>query len=153
MKLHTLNYSCLLNAPSDRVCDFHTDTVNLIRITPPWIDVKIISADLPIQEKSRIVLKIKRFVLPTLWEMEIEKLDTPLTLIDTMVSGPFRYFRHQRHFIPLENGETLMREIISFGIPLGWLGDLLFPLIKRDMDLMFEYRHRATQEYFLDSIS
>ena len=149
MKLHTLNYSCLLNASSDKVCDFHTDTANLIRITPPWIDVKIISADLHIKEKSRIVLKIKRFALSTLWEMEIEKLEAPLILIDSMISGPFRFFRHQRHFIPLENGETLMREIISFALHIGWLGNLLFPLIKRDMDKMFEYRHCATQEYFL----
>lgn len=148
MKHHTLSYSCILNASVQDVCHFHTDTHNLPLITPPWIDVTIESMDEPFIEKSRVTLLIKRFGIPTRWVMEIEVLDCPHTVIDKMVSGPFSFFRHQRHFVPLNEKTTRMDEAITLHLPLGWVGLLLFPLIKRDMDKMFAYRHHATQEYF-----
>lgn len=150
MKLQTLHYSCLLSAPCEEVFSFHTDTRNLPLITPSWMNVIIIAMEDPMVEKSRVLLDIKRFALTTRWEMEIEKLSFPDTIIDSMIQGPFSFFRHQRHFIPLEEGETLMRETLSFILPLGWVGNLFFALIKRDMDRMFAHRHKATQNYFLE---
>lgn len=44
-----------------------------------------------------------------------------------------------------------MRETLSMTLLLGWLGNLLYPSVKKDMDTMFDYRHRATQRYFLDT--
>lgn len=46
MKYHTLDYSCLLNANQESVCQFHTDTHNLPLITPPWVNVKIIGSSM-----------------------------------------------------------------------------------------------------------
>lgn len=152
MKTHTLTYSCLLNTSVDRACAFHTDTHNLPLITPPWISVDVVSIDLPMHEGSRVVLDIKRFGIKTRWEMEIAKLDCPYAITDMMISGPFPFFRHERHFLPLENGETLMRETLSIVLPFGWLGDLFFRFIQRDMDNMFEFRHRATQQYILSQM-
>lgn len=145
MSVHTLHYSCILNAPINRVYAFHTDTRNLPLITPPWITVDIVRLDSPIIEHSRIVLDIKRFGIKTRWEMEIARLDCPHTLTDAMIAGPFRRFRHERRFLPLQNGETLMSETLSFVLPFGWVGNLLFPFVKRDIDAMFAFRHRATK--------
>jgi ligand-binding SRPBCC domain-containing protein len=149
MKIHTLNYSCLLNTSPQKACEFHTDTHNLPLITPPWIHVDILVLPEPLIETSIIHLRIKRFGIPTIWKMMIETLQCPESVVDSMVSGPFKFFRHQRQFIPLENGETLMRETLFIRLPFGWLGNLFFPFIKNDMDKMFEYRHQATQHYFL----
>ncbi len=149
MKVHTLHYSCILNADVQRVFAFHTDTRNLPLITPPWVGVEIVNMTLPLTEKSTVSLDIKRFGITTRWEMEIATPEFATTITDVMIKGPFRYFKHERHFIPLENNETLMRETISITLPFGWLGNLLYPWIKKDMDDMFEYRHRATQRYFL----
>jgi ligand-binding SRPBCC domain-containing protein len=85
-----------------------------------------------------------------MWEREMESLQCPESVVDSMVSGPFPFFRHQRHFVPLENGETLMRETLMVRLPFGWLGNWFFPLLKKDMDTMFAYRHEATQRYFLE---
>ncbi|MBN2870120.1 MAG: SRPBCC family protein [Campylobacterales bacterium] len=149
MKVHALHYSCLLNASADRVCAFHTDTRNLPLITPPWIGVNIVRADIPVKEQSRIVLDIRRFGFKTRWEMEIAELDCPHTVTDVMLSGPFRQFRHERRFLPQPNGETLMEETLSIVLPFGWFGNLVFPFLKKDMDTMFAFRHRATERYFL----
>lgn len=148
MKTHTLTYSCPLNAAVEAVCHFHTDTHNLPLITPPWINVEILSMDEPMIEKSQVKLKIKRFGIATVWHMEIEKLDCPNTVVDTMISGPFQKFRHERIFIHLDETHSQMKETISIVLPMGWLGSLIFPFIKKDMDKMFAYRHEATRRYF-----
>lgn len=105
--------------------------------------------ELPAKEHKKIVLDIKRFGIKTRWEMEISILDFPNMITDTMISGPFHFFQHERHFIPLENGETQMRETLMVSLPLGWFGDMFYNLIKKEMDAMFEFRHMATQRYFL----
>lgn len=148
MKTHALNYSCLLPASQENVCKFHIDTNNLPLITPPWINVTIISMDDPMIEKSTVVLDIHRYGIKTRWEMQIEKLDCPTTITDCMLKGPFPFFRHERRFTAMTADSTLMDETITLALPLGWLGNLIFPLIKQDMDAMFAYRHQATQNYF-----
>ena len=148
MNVHTLTYSCLLTASQESVCQFHTDTHNLPLITPPWIDVTIVQMDIPMVENSHVILDIKRYGLTTQWNMKIEKLSCPDTVIDLMISGPFTFFRHERRFIALSEYETRMDETLSFCLPLRWLGNIIAPLIKKDMDTMFAYRHRATQNYF-----
>lgn len=148
MKVHTLNYSCVLSASQEAVCSFHTDTHNLPLITPPWIEVTIVQMDTPMVENSHVILDIKRYGLTTRWNMKIEKLLCPDTVIDLMISGPFAFFRHERRFIAIHEHETRMDETLSFALPLGWLGNLIAPFIKKEMDRMFSYRHRVTQTYF-----
>lgn len=148
MKTYTLTYHCHIDAPAQAVCDFHTDTHNLPLITPPWINVKIVSMDNPMTEGSQVVLEIRRFYLPTLWNIKIETLQCPKSLTDVMVSGPFKSFRHERKFTSITPDKSTMDETITLELPLGWIGGFLFPLIKKDMDKMFSYRHQATQRYF-----
>lgn len=149
MKIHTLNYECVLNTTQKSAFHFHTDTRNLPLITPPWIEVTIEEMEMPMRQNSIVVLAIKRFGITTRWKMEIETLLCPIKIVDSMMSGPFRFFRHQRYFIPLTPESTLMKETISLVIPMGWLGNLFFPLLKKDMDAMFRYRHQKTKAYFL----
>ena len=149
MKIHTLNYSCLLNASLERVYQFHTDTRNLPLITPPWVNVTIISMEDKGTEISVVDLDIRRFGITTRWKMQIEKYDCPNTITDLMIKGPFPFFRHERIFNSITSASTLMEEKITMRLPMGWFGSLAFPWLKRDMDAMFAYRHKATQTYFL----
>lgn len=151
MKPHILTYSCILTANPQTVCQFHTDTHNLPLITPPWINVTIVRMDDPMIEKSIVELDIRRYGIPTRWKMQIEKLDCPNTITDLMLKGPFPFFRHERRFTAMTDETTLMQETITLALPFGWLGNLAFALVKRDMDAMFAYRHRATQNFFSDN--
>jgi len=148
MKPKQLYYSCVINASPEEVCAFHTDTHNLPFITPSWIDVKIMSMDDPFVQNSRVSLEITRFGIRTRWIMEIEVLNCPQEVTDTMVSGPFSHFRHQRRFKSLSENQTLMEEFITLKLPFGWFANLIFWIIKLDMDKMFTYRHNATRAYF-----
>ncbi|MBN2895415.1 MAG: SRPBCC family protein [Campylobacterales bacterium] len=145
---HQRTYTCLVHARPDELFDFHTDTHNLLRITPPWIGVSIVSMDAPLREHSEVVLRIKRFGLATLWRMRLENVKPPHTLCDRMVRGPFTSFVHERTFSALNETQSQMRETITFSLPLGALGRIALFWVGRDMDAMFAYRHRATQDFF-----
>ena len=149
MKKYTLYYYCLIESSAEEVFLFHTDTKNLPLITPPSTQVEIVAMDTPLHEKSMVILNIKRLGITTRWEMEIATLSFPNTIVDMMVKGPFSFFRHERQFIPQDEHATLMKETITFTPPLSWVSGLLFWFLKKDMDAMFAYRHKATQAYFL----
>lgn len=148
MKNLILSYTCTIEAPIEEVCSFHTDTQNLPLITPPWIDVTIVSMDTPMKQNSQVELRIKRFGIPTLWKMKIDKLDCPHEVVDEMISGPFNHFRHERKFISLSDAVTQMDETITLELPFGFVGRLFFAFIQKDMNKMFAYRHQATKAYF-----
>lgn len=148
MKFFTLHYSCIIDASISEVCTFHTDTRNLPLITPPWIDVRILSMDIPIHENSQILLRIKRFGIPTHWKMRIAKLECPYEVSDEMISGPFRFFSHERRFEAISDYQTHMNETITMALGVPLFENIIFPFIRMDMDRMFAYRHKATQTYF-----
>lgn len=148
MKFFTLRYSCTIDASINEVCAFHTDTRNLPLITPPWIDVQILSMHIPIHQNSHILLRIKRFGIPTYWKMTIAKFECPHEVSDEMLSGPFRFFRHERKFEAISDDQTCMNETITIAMRLPLLESIIFPFIRMDMDKMFVYRHEATQNYF-----
>lgn len=150
MKKYILTYHCLLQASVEDVFNFHTDTHNLPLITPPSTQVTIVSMDTPLHEGSRVVLDIKRFGITTMWDMQIAVFSAPNTIVDAMIKGPFAFFRHERQFIKVDEKLTRMEETISFSPPFSWLGDILFWFLKKDMDAMFAYRHKATQAYFVN---
>jgi ligand-binding SRPBCC domain-containing protein len=101
--------------------------------------------DTPMREGSVVVLKIKRFNISTIWKMQIQKQQCPHTVVDMMLSGPFKHFRHERIFNQIDENQTRMDETITIALPIGYIGVLIFPLIKLDMDKMFAFRHEATK--------
>lgn len=142
MKHYTLFYSCLLEASVEEVCAFHTDTHNLPLITPPSIKVKIVS-----RENNIVVLDIKKFGITTRWEMALE-INCPQSIVDVMIKGPFASFRHERHFRSEGENRTRMEETITLAPPIFFFQSLIFKFIKKDMDVMFAYRHQMTQAHF-----
>ena len=61
---------------------------------------------------------------------KIVALDPPKSFIDTMVRGAFKRLRHVHEFHSRDGG-TLMRDIVEWDAPLGFLADPLF--LKRHM--------------------
>jgi ligand-binding SRPBCC domain-containing protein len=148
MKPYELHYNCTLNGSCSEVCQFHTDTRNLPLITPPWMNIMIMSMDVPMREESQAEFQIKRFGIPTYWKIKISKLNCPEMVSDKMVQGPFNTFHHQRSFKPITNTTTQMEETITFSLPFSIIGKWFFPLVKREIDKVFAHRHEATKRYF-----
>lgn len=144
---HTLEFETTIECSQKELFDFHADTHNLPHITPPEISVEIIKLDEPLQEGNEAILKIKKGLLGFTWELVFDKV-TPALIIDRATKSPFKNFVHEHHFITIDQEHTLLKDQITFELPLAALSNPIAWFIKHDMKKMFIYRHQKTLEYF-----
>ncbi|MDY0116602.1 MAG: SRPBCC family protein [Sulfurimonadaceae bacterium] len=138
-------YTSNINCSVEELFDFHTDSNNITKITPPNTKVELLNEDTTTYEGKIVRLKTTRLFVPTHWEVLIEKLDRPNILIDTAQRSPLKYWRHSHIFIQ-HDGYCELRDIIEYELPFGILNTLIDSLFKRDVIKMFTYRHVKTKE-------
>ena len=127
--------------------DFHKDTNNLKLITPPGIDVKIESIELPLKLGSEIILRITQFgFFRSKWHIRLTEFLENKLITDTQIKGPFAVWKHKHIFE--EKGETtLMTDELEFELPFGLLGDIAYKVfVARLIKKQFEYRQRVTKQ-------
>ncbi len=72
----------------------------------------------------------------------VEEYERPDRFVDVMQRGAFRHMRHRHEFEAQEEG-TIVRDILEFASPLGWLGRLFDRLVLRAyMRAFILYRQR-----------
>jgi ligand-binding SRPBCC domain-containing protein len=130
----------------DALFDFHLDSNNISKITPPDTEVTLLNEDTKAYEGKRVRIKTVKFFIPTYWEVEILKLQRPNLLLDLAIKSPFKYWKHQHIFTQKDDGLCELKDIIEYEMPFGFLGRLVSPLIERDIKKMFLYRHQKTKE-------
>ncbi|KRE59698.1 SRPBCC family protein [Paenibacillus sp. Soil750] len=65
----------------------------------------------------------------------------PYRFVDEMLQGTFKSMRHEHEFIDLGD-TTLMKDMLSFEAPLGWIGWLVERVVlKRYMTRFLNYRN------------
>jgi ligand-binding SRPBCC domain-containing protein len=144
---YKLEFETTIECSVEELFDFHANTHNLPRITPPEIKVEIIKLDEPLKQGSEAILKIKKGLIGFVWELVFEKVAANL-IVDRATKSPFKSFVHEHHFIAVDEHHTTLRDIITFGLPLAPLSNPVAWFIKHDMQKMFIYRHQQTLEYF-----
>ncbi len=142
--MKTIIKKTLINCTQEELFEFHMDSNNITKITPPNIKVELLTRELDTYEGKIVKIKTTKFFLPTYWEVQIEKLHAPDTLIDIALKSPFKFWRHQHLFIQTENGCEL-KDIIEYELPFGFIGKLFDHYIEKDIKDMFEYRHTQTK--------
>jgi ligand-binding SRPBCC domain-containing protein len=136
-----------LSAPLDRVFDFFAQAGNLERITPPWLHFELLGeapAELGVGTLIDYRLHVRR--IPIRWRSRIEEWEPGRSFVDRQLRGPYRLWHH-RHTFTLQDGGTLVRDEVTYALPFGRAGQFAHPLfVRRDLERIFEYRHRAVQE-------
>lgn len=137
--------SIILNCTLQEVFDFHLDVNNLKRITPP--DMKVILLNEVIKVEQGTVLKIKSIknFIPTYWEVEIKKIDSPNLLVDYAIKSPFKYWEHS-HIFTKRGNQVELKDVVIYKLPFGKLGKLFDFFIKKELEKMFEFRHQITKK-------
>ena len=67
----------------------------------------------------------RHFVLRQRFTAKIVELDRPRSFADEQVRGAFKRLRHVHEFHPRDGG-TLMRDVLEWQAPFGWIADPLF---------------------------
>lgn len=143
--MKTLIFKTEMDCDVQTLYDFHADTANLPRITPPGIKVGILHLDTPLREGGKASLLITKHHLPLRWDLTFETVDEPNTIVDVATRSPFARFRHEHNFIRLDDTHSVLEDVVTFALPLEPLSSPIAWFIERDLKKMFGYRHQVTK--------
>ena len=124
---------------------FFSDPRNLRKITPPEMNFRI-KRELPSEVYPGLMIEYTvspLFGIPLTWLTEIVQVDAPHRFVDEQRVGPYRIWHHEHTFRAVSEGETEMRDLVTYVPPFGPLGALLNPLLIRpQLEKIFDYRAR-----------
>ncbi|MFH0916294.1 MAG: SRPBCC family protein [bacterium] len=148
---HILHRTLELPLPVEAVFPFFAAAENLERITPPELRFEILTP-MPIEMRLGTLLeyRLSLFGLPFRWRTKIAAWDPPNCFVDVQLRGPYDLWLHTHTFAPTEAG-TLMDDHVRYRLPLSPVGDVAFPLVKRQLARIFSYRQEAVRVALLAS--
>jgi ligand-binding SRPBCC domain-containing protein len=141
---YQLTASQVLPLPRAEVFRFFEDPRNLFDITPDWLrfvmqDRKGKAATF---EGAEFDYSIRWFGIPLRWRSRIEGYLPPERFTDVQLIGPYKSWSHL-HLFEERDGGTLMRDIVTYRLPLGPLGGIAHRLaVRRQLENIFRYRAR-----------
>jgi hypothetical protein len=143
-KTHCLEQDQLVPKGREEVFQFFSDAFNLERLTPPFLNFKILTeAPIAIEPGTLIDYKIRLFGVPMRWRTRIARFEPDELFVDEQIRGPYALWHHTHTFEETPEG-TLMRDIVKYRLPLGWLGDVAHALfVRATLKRIFRYRRDA----------
>jgi ligand-binding SRPBCC domain-containing protein len=149
--MYKLYFSQKLPINLDKAWDFFSCPLNLEKITPKSLDLKIKGE---YAEKKMYPGQIITYSVKPLWGIsmewitEITAVQEPIYFIDEQKMGPYAFWHHEHWFTSIPNG-VLMEDVLYYKVPLGLFGKALHYLkIKKDLHRIFEYRTKVLEEIF-----
>ena len=69
--------------------------------------------------------------------------------VDEQLKGPY-YFWHHTHTFETVNDGVIIKDVIKYSIPLGFIGRIMhFLWIKNDLNKVFNFRKKVIDEIFV----
>ncbi|QDU49277.1 SRPBCC family protein [Gimesia panareensis] len=124
--------------PLQDVFDFFAQPENLEKITPSWLNFRIITPrPISMQAGTLIDYQLKLHGIPLRWRTEITEWIPLVRFVDTQLKGPYRTWRHTHTFAGQDNG-TLVQDHVIYSVYGGALINRLF--VQKDVERIFQYR-------------
>ncbi|WP_244154350.1 TIGR01777 family oxidoreductase [Desulfospira joergensenii] len=133
-----------INVPVEAAFAWHARNGAILRLTPPWAPLKMISrSGIGIDKGVKVLFRIKVFKIPMAWEAEHIVWEKNRMFRDCQTRGPFALWEHTHRFLPQPGNSTVMEDEVKFKLPLGWLSRPFYRFAEKELDRMFSYRHRV----------
>jgi len=132
--------------------DFFSSPLNLEEITPDEMAF-IVTSKLDKNTKMYPGMIITYKVSPIFgiklnWMTEITQVEEGKYFIDEQRFGPFSFWHHQHHFKAIDGGVE-MTDILTYGLPLGFLGTIAHKLlVGKKIKSIFKFREEKVKELF-----
>jgi ligand-binding SRPBCC domain-containing protein len=122
---------------------------NLERLTPPWLNFRILSTSDPeVRAGTRIRYRLRLNGIPLVWESLISQYEENVAFVDEQLKGPYRRWVHRHAFRQVPGGVEVS-DRVEYALPFGPLGRIAHALmVRRQLDVIFGFRHRALEEAF-----
>ncbi|MCH2436042.1 MAG: TIGR01777 family oxidoreductase, partial [Candidatus Poseidoniaceae archaeon] len=130
-----------IEAPREVVWEWHTRDGAFDRLAPPWENIETISAPPDLSPGGTRVMKMKMGPIKLKWIAEHTDMIEEELFADRMVRGPFKRWWHTHRFIKEKPNVTVIRDEVSYVIPVGFLGRLFGGrYIRKNIENMFTSR-------------
>lgn len=145
-----LERTTTLRAPLADVFRFFSDTRNLVRITPPSMHFRVLSAPgRPLREGDRTRYRMRVAGIPLNWTTLITEWRENASFTDEQEQGPYRLWRHTHTFRETQPGFVEMHDRVDYELPLGILGRFAAGwFVRRQLQVVFDYRAAAIRDIF-----
>jgi ligand-binding SRPBCC domain-containing protein len=146
---HRLLTSQVLSLPRKEVFLFFEDPRNLFDITPDWLEFVMKERDSKTEvfEGAEFNYTIRWFGIPRPWKSRITGYLPPGQFTDIQLVGPYRSWSHLHAFEDTEGG-TMMRDTVTYRLPLGPLGGIAHALaVRQQLEDIFRYRALRIDEW------
>ena len=124
----------------DETFAFFADAGNLERLTPPWLNFKILTPrPIRMKEGTLIDYRIVLYGIPIPWRTRIDVWEPGVRFVDRQLSGPYRWWHHEHRFEAVEGG-TRVIDHVEYLPRMRWVSSAL---VRRDVERIFAYRQEA----------
>ena len=146
---HVLDTAFEIPLRIEAVFAFFSEAANLERITPRELKFEILTP-LPIEIRIGTVIEyqLRLFGLPFRWASLITEWDPPWRFVDEQIRGPYGLWVHTHTFAVTESG-TRVEDRVRYRLPLSPIGDIAYPIVRRQLARIFSYRERAVRDALL----
>jgi ligand-binding SRPBCC domain-containing protein len=133
----------MVEASIEATWAFFSAAENLPRITPPAMQFRIDAAPAGgIQQDSVLDYTVRVMGVPMRWRTLITSWTPPHQFIDLQLRGPYSLWHHRHTFRPVDDGVECA-DAVLYRLPMGMLGRLAQPLVRRELLAIFRYRREA----------
>lgn len=142
---HELHTRLELPLKIEEVFAFFADAGNLQLITPPELDFEILTR-LPVDMRRGTLLeyRLRLFGIPFRWRTRIAAWDPPHGFVDVQLNGPYDVWHHTHVFVATAAG-TVIDDHVRYRLPLSPLGEVAYPVVRRQLAHIFSYRQDAVR--------
>lgn len=142
-RTYSLRREVLVQRSPEETFAFFADAANLELLTPPWLNFRILTPrPISMRPGTLIDYRISLRGIPLRWTTLIELWEPGRRFVDLQLRGPYRWWRHEHRFTPVDRG-TLVEDIIEYLPPFH---RLTRALVRRDLDRIFNYRTRRIHD-------
>jgi ligand-binding SRPBCC domain-containing protein len=134
-----------VNAPLNKVAEFHSQSQSMADITPPPVKVHVHQAPAQLVEGDEMDVTLRVGPISINWLARIEDV-SPNGFIDRQLKGPFRRWTHRHTFESINPEKTAVVDEIEFSLRLHpWWG-LVGLGMSLTLPLLFAYRGWRTRQ-------
>jgi len=140
-----------INSDIQSVWEFISSPANLKKITPEYMGFDITSNNIGEKMYPGMIISYKvtpLFGIKTTWVTEITHVKEKEYFVDEQRIGPYSMWHHEHFIYSIENG-VLMKDIVSYQPPFGFIGSIANKLIiKSKLNEIFEHRRKSMENIF-----